>query len=349
MHADTDAQGSPSIDQESFGRLRQLIMGFRITQLIHVAAKLGLADHLAARPQTAAELAPLVAAKPGPLYRLLRALASVGVFTESTGGVFEMTPMAHLLRGDRPGSLRSTAVLYGDEVVWDAYGRLSHAVTSDRPAFDHLYGQPFYDYLGRHPATAALFNEAMTGFSEQEAGAILAAWDFPAVRTIVDVGGGQGALAAALLRAHPGLQAVIFDQSPPGDDARRLFADPAIQGRASFAQGDFFTAVPEGADLYVLKSIIHNWSDPAAVAILRVCRAAMPPHGRLLLAERVVPPGNEPGEAKLFDINMLVTAGGQERTEAEYAKLFQAAGFEMTRVIPTRSPLSLAEAVPKQP
>lgn len=339
---------SSSIDQESFGRLRQLIMGFRLTQLIHVAAKLGLADHLAARPRTAAELAPLVAAAPGPLYRLLRALASVGVFAESAGGVFGMTPMAHLLRDDQPGSLRSTAMLYGDEVVWDAYGRLSHAVTSGRTAFDHLYGQPFYDYLGRHAATATLFQEAMTGFSEQEAGAILAVWDFPTVRTIVDVGGGQGALVAALLSAHPRLQAVIFDQSPPTDDARRRFADPAIQARARFVQGDFFARVPEGADLYVLKSIIHNWSDAAAVAILGICRAAMPSHGRLLLAERVVPTGNEPAEAKLFDINMLVTAGGQERTEAEYATLFQAAGLEMTRVIPTRSSISLVEARLKQ-
>jgi O-methyltransferase domain/Dimerisation domain len=349
MHTGRDAPGSAAIDQESFGQLRQLIMGFRITQLIHVAAKLGLADHLALKAQTATELARSVAAEPGPLYRLLRALASVGVFSESAGGVFEMTPMAELLCSDRPGSLRSTAILYGDEVVWDAYGRLSHAVASGRPAFDHLYGQPFYDYLGQHPATAALFHEAMTGFSEQEATAILAAWDFPAIRMIVDVGGGQGALMAALLRAHPQLQAVIFDQSPPGDDARRLFADPDIGARARFVQGDFFAAVPEGADLYVLKSVVHNWNDPAAVAILRACRAAMPPRGRLLLAERVVPLGNEPAEAKLFDINMLVTAGGQERTEAEYARLFQAAGLEMKRVISTGSPLSLVEAMPKQP
>jgi hypothetical protein len=349
MHADALAEDSRPMDQESFGRLRKLIMGFRITQLIHVAAKLGLADHLVLKPQTAAELAPLVGAEPGPLYRLLRALASIGVFTESAGGIFEMTPMADLLRSDRPGSLRSTAILYGDEVVWDAYGRLSHAVASGMPAFDHLYGQPFYEYLGQHPATAALFHEAMTGFSEQEAAAILAAWDFPAIRMIVDVGGGQGALMAALLRAHPQLQAVIFDRSPPGDDAGRLFADPAIRARARFVQGDFFAAVPEGADLYVLKSIIHNWNDPAAIAILRTCRAAMPPRGRLLLAERVVPLGNEPAEAKLFDINMLITAGGQERTEAEYASLFQAAGLEMKRVISTGSPLSLVEAGPRQP
>lgn len=347
MHTERNAQSGSAVDHESFGRLRELIMGFRVTQLIHVAAGLDLADHLAGKPRTAQELATLVKAEPAVLYRLLRALASIGVFAESSGGTFEMTPMAELLRRDRPGSLHSTAMLYGDPFIWDAYGRLSQAVVDGKSAFEHLYGQPFYDYLGRHPAAAALFHETMTGFSEQEAGAILVAYDFSAVRSIVDIGGGQGALMAALLRAHSHLSAVIFDQSPPGDDARRQFLESGIQARASFVQADFFAAVPDGADLYVLKSIVHNWNDSAAVAILRNCRQAMPPHGRLLLAERVVPPGNAPSEAKLFDINMLVTVGGQERTEAQYAALLHAAGLEMSRVIPTGSPLSLVEATPR--
>ena len=346
MHSERNAQSASAVDHESFGRLRQLIMGFRITQLIHVAAGLGLADHLAGKARTAQDLAPLVKADAAALYRLLRALASIGVFTESAGGTFEMTPMAEWLRRDRPGSLHSTAMLYGDPFIWDAYGRLSQAVADGRSAFEHLYGQPFYDYLGEHPAAAALFHETMTGFSEQEAGAILAAYDFSAVRSIVDVGGGQGALMAALLRAHAHLSAVIFDQSPPGDDARRQFLDSGIQARARFVQGDFFSAVPDGADLYLLKSIVHNWNDSAAITILGNCRRAMPAHGRLLLAERVVPFGNARSEAKLFDINMLVTVGGQERTEAEYAALLQAAGLEMARAIPTGSPLSLVEAVP---
>jgi hypothetical protein len=327
-------------------RLRQLIMGFRITQMIHVAAKFGLADHLARKPQTAQELAPLVGAEAVSLHRLLRALASIGVFAETAGGVFEMTPMSELLRRDQPGSLRSTAILYGDELIWNAFGQLSRAIANGTSAFEQLHGQSFYEYLGEHPTASALFNDAMTGFSEHEASAILEAYDFSAARAIVDVGGGQGALMAALLRAHAPLHAVIFDRSPPTDDTRRLFERLDILGRAEFVQGDFFATVPRGGDLYVLKSIVHNWKDDDATTILRNCRLAMPPHGRLLVGERVIPPGNAPAEAKLFDINMMITVGGQERTEAQYAALFAATGLEMARVIPTRSPLSLIEAMP---
>jgi O-methyltransferase domain/Dimerisation domain len=332
--------------QEDMNRLRQLIMGFRITQMIHVAAKLGLADHLAQRPQTARELAALVGAEAVALHRLLRALASIGVFAEAAGGVFETTAMAELLRRDQPGSLRSTAMLYGDELLWNAFGQLPRVIATGKSAFEQLHGQSFYDYLGEHPTAAALFHDAMTGFSEQEAGAILEAYDFSAVRTIVDVGGGQGALMAALLRTDAHLHAVIFDRSPPTDDTRQLFERLDVLGRAEFVPGDFFTAVPGGGDLYVLKSIVHNWKDDEATTILRNCRLAMPPRGRLLVGERIIPPGNAPAEAKLFDINMMITVGGQERTEAQYAALFAAAGLETVRVIPTRSPISLIEAVP---
>ena len=346
MSIEMGSQGEAAANQDDMSRLRQLIMGFRATQLVHVAARLGLADHLAQKPRTARELASLVDAEPGALYRLLRALASLGVFAEAAGGVFGMTPMAELLRHDKAGSLRSTAMLYGDEVLWDAYGRLSRAIGNGKSSFEQLYGQSFYDYLVHHPAVAALFHEAMTGFSQHEADAVLAAYDFSTIRSIVDVGGGQGALMAALLHAHTELRAVIFDRSPPADDNHLAFRRPDVLERAKFIEGDFFTAMPEGGDLYLLKSIIHNWKDDEATAILRNCRNAMARHGRLLVVERVVPPGNSPAEAKLFDINMMVTVGGQERTEEEYAALLRAAGLKMARVIPTRSHLSLIEAVP---
>ncbi len=331
-------------DQDQTNRLRQLIMGFRITQLIYVAAKLELADHLARGPLTAGELAPAVGADAGALFRLLRALASVGVFSEASDGRFEMTAAAELLRRNTPGSLRSTAMLYGDELLWCAYGRLSHAIETGQPAFEHIYGRSFYDYLSEHANSAALFHEAMTGFSELEAAAIIAAYDFSQVGTVVDVGGGQGALVAALLRAHPYLEAVIFDRSAPTQDTQESFTASDIAGRGKFIRGDFFTAVPGGGDLYLLKSILHNWNDPAAVAILQKCRTAMPTHARLLVAERVVPLGNSASEAKLFDINMLVSVGGRERTEAEYANLFRAANLQLTNISPTRSQLSLVEA-----
>jgi hypothetical protein len=346
MSTEMASRSAPVPDQEDMSRLRQLIMGFRITQMIHVAAKFGLADHLARKPQTARELAPLVGAEAVSIHRLLRALASIGVFAETAGSVFETTPMAELLRRDRPGSLRSTAMLYGDELLWNAFGQLSRVIANGKSAFEQLHGQSFYDYLGEHSAAAALFNDAMTGFSEQEAGAILEAYDFAAVRAIIDVGGGQGALMAALLHGHAHLHAVIFDRSPPTDDTRRRFERLDILGRAEFVQGDFFATVPRGGDLYVLKSIVHNWKDDDATTILRNCRLAMPSRGRLVVGERIIPPGNAPAEAKLFDINMMITAGGQERTEAQYAALFAAAGLEMARVIPTRSPISLIEAIP---
>lgn len=335
---------SDTREHDEIGRLRQLIMGFRVTQLIYVAAKLDLAEHLSRAPREAPELALSLGVDAGALYRLLRALASLGVFVESSEGRFEMTPAAELLRRYAPGSLRSTAMLYGDELVWRAYGRLSHAIETGGSAFEHVYGQPFYDYLGEHPDSAALFHEAMTGFSELEAAAIMAAYDFSTVGLVVDVGGGQGALAAALLRTHPYLQAVIFDRTPATPETQKLFALSGIAGRGKFIEGDFFTAVPNGGGLYLLKSILHNWHDPAAATILERCRDAMAIDARLLVAERVIPPGNAPSEAKLFDINMLVTVGGRERTEVEYAALLRSAGLELTKVTPTRSHLSLVEA-----
>jgi hypothetical protein len=319
-------------------------MGFRITQVLYTAAKFELADHLARKPQTASELAATIRVEPRALYRLLRSLASIGVFAEAAGGRFEMTSAAQLMRRDAPGSLHSTAMLYGDEFLWRAYGHLSKAVESGKSAFDQVYGQPFYQYLGEHPAPAALFHNAMTGFSEQEEKAILAAYDFSSVRKIVDVGGGQGGFVLALLRVHADLQGIIFDGTPPLEGTRQLFDRASVAARAEFVQGDFFASVPGGGDLYILKSIIHNWDDSAAVKILKKCREAMPESSRVLVAERVIPPGNTPSEAKLFDINMLVTLGGQERTEEEYAKLFVAAGLELAQVFPTQSHLSLIEA-----
>jgi hypothetical protein len=326
--------------------LWQLIMGFRATQLIHVAAKLGLADHLRQGPRTPAQLAEAVGAEPQALHRLLRALASLGVFAETADGTFVPTPTARLLQTDAPGSLRALAILYGEEWLWDPYGRTLHAVRTGRPAFDHVHGQPLYDYLDRNPGAAAQFQDAMSGYSAQEAAAIVAAYDFSDATTVVDVGGGHGVLVAALLQAHGHLSGVVFDQAPVVAGAERALADAGVADRGACVAGDFFAAVPDGGDLYLLKSVLHNWDDAAAADILGRCRQAMAPHARLLVIERLVAPGNEPSEAKLFDINMLVVAGGRERTEAEYRALFRAAGLDLARVIPTHSPHSLIEGVP---
>ena len=326
--------------------LRQLIMGFRTSQMIYVAAKLGLADHLGERPQTAEALANAVGAEPRALYRLMRALASIGIFAETDGEMFELTPTARLLQSTAAGSLRSSALIYGDDVFWRTYGGMLHSVMTGRPAFDHCHDEPLFAYLETHPAAASLFHDAMSGFSEQETAAILAAYDFSGFGSLVDIGGGHGALVVALLRTHAHLRAVILDLEPAAHGAQRLLSEAGLTARATFAAGDFFDTIPEGGDVYVLKSVLHNWDDAAALRILRNCRQVMAEHARIVVIERVIPPVTAPSEAILFDINMLVVLGGQERTQKEYEGLFHTAGLALTRVIPTLSPLSLIEGVP---
>jgi hypothetical protein len=326
--------------------LQQMIMGFRVTQLIYVAAKLGLADHLQQGPLSPELLAQAVGADQQALYRLLRALASLGLFAETAEGAFALTPLAEPLQTDMAGSLRSLALLYGEEWLWHAYGRMLYSVQTGQPAFEQTHGQPLYDYLRDHSTAGTLFHDAMSGYSAQEVAAILEAYDFADVTKLVDVGGGHGALTAALLQAHPHLSGLVFDLAPVVAGAQRLLADAGVSERAKCVAGDFFAAIPGGGDLYLLKSVLHNWNDTAALSILRTCREAMTECARLLVVERVIPVGNRPAEAKLFDINMLVVVGGQERTGDEYCALFRAAGFELRQIIPTHSPLSLIEGVP---
>ena len=322
--------------------LREQIMGFRATQMIHVAARLGLADLLAAGPRPVEELAAMAGAEPQALHRLLRALASLGIFAEDPAGDFVLTPQAELLRSDVQGSLRDVALLYGEDWLWQAYGNMTHSVRTGAPAFTKTHGQPFYGYLLAHPRAAARFNVAMTGFSSHETAAILEAYDFSDVRNVVDIGGGHGALLAALLRAHPQMWGTLFDLPSVLAGAASVLGE--MGERARTVAGDFVDEAPARADLYVMKSVLHNWDDTDALRILSTCRAAMAPEARLLVIERVVPTGNAPAEAKLFDINMLVVAGGRERTEPEYRRLFEQAGLALTRVGGTRSPLSVIVA-----
>ena len=334
-------------DADPHARMRQLIMGFRASQFIYVAAKLGLADKLANGPCDAAVLAAAVGAAPQPLYRLLRALASIGILQESPERTFALTPLAHPLRSDAPGSLRSTALLYGDAVFWNAYGQMLHSIRTGETAFEYAHGEPMYVHLASHPATASLFHEAMSGFSEQEIAAILKAYDFSSFTTVVDVGGGQGALVAALLKTYPHLRGVVLDREDVAAGARHLFAQAGLTERANFVAGDFFQAVPRDGSAYLLKSVIHNWDDASAQKILHNCRQAMSEDARVIMMERVIPAATTPSEAKLFDINMLVTVGGQERTEDEHRALLQTSGFALARIIPTASQLSLIEGVPR--
>lgn len=327
-------------------RIRQQIMGFRVTQLLHVAAKLGIADQLAQGPQSVTALASCVYADERALYRVLRALAGLGIFTETTVGTFSLTPSAQLLRSDVPGSLHKLALLYGDEWLWQAYGRMLYSVQTGSPAFDQVHGQSLYGYLQQNGDAAASFYGAMSAYSGQEMAALLAAYDFSTSKKLVDVGGGHGALLTTLLRAYPTMQGVLFDLPSVIAAAQRSLSEESVIERIEWSAGDFFQSLPASGDLYLLKSVLHNWNDEQCITILQHCRRAMTNEGRLLVVERVIPPGNELAEAKLFDINMMVVVGGQERTATDFQTLLQAAGFRLTRIIPTASPLSLIEGVP---
>ena len=325
-----------------FEQLIAMASGAWVTQMIHVAAELGLADQLAAGERDCGELATACGADADSLFRLLRGLASLGIFQETAPRHFALTPLAELLGSDHPQSLRQFARMLGDEhyLSWDD---LLHSVRTGENAFRHRYGDSVFGWYQGHPERAEIFDGAMGDFSRIQIEAMLAAYDFSEVRQLVDVGGGRGLLLQRVLSSHPGLHGILFDQ--PQVVAPVQVPEPLV-GRLQVQGGDFFEAVPSGADAYLMKHIIHDWHDAACITILANIRRAMAPGARVLLVEQVIPPGNEPFPGKLLDLNMLVmTEGGRERTPAEYASLLGRAGLSLQRIVPTASPVSVVEAV----
>jgi|SRR5262245_4495008 len=331
--------------------LSQLLRGSLVTQLIHVAATLGIADLLSAGPKSSRDLAIVVKANPDALYRVLRALASLGIFTETDPGTFSMTPLAEPLCSDVPGSLRGSAILYGASWWWRACGDLLYSVGTGQPAFDHVHGQALFSYLDSAQDAAAIFNKHQSNMTQQDAAAVVAAYDFAQCPSVVDVGGGHGVLGVAIRNACPRTSVVVFDQPAVIATAPR-HAPEGGDGRLRFVAGDFFESVPTGGHVYVLKDIVHDWGDQDATKILHNCRQAMSQatdiEARLLVVEKVIPPGNGAFPGKLTDITMLLVTNGRERTADEYGALLAKAGFTLTRTIPTRSPASIIEAVPKR-
>jgi hypothetical protein len=338
------ADAVPTAEASPRQMLQLITTGLWITKGLYIAAKLGVADLLATGPQTSEELARATGTHGPSLYRVLRALASLGVFAEDAQGRFGLTPLAVTLQSG-PGSLRALAQMWGEPWHWQAWSGLLHSVRTGEAGWKHALGADIFDYLAQQPEAAAVFHDAMSSLSGVEAAAVAAAYDFSEVKKLLDVGGGQGLLVATLLRAYPHLQGIVFDQPSIIAGAPTVLREAGVAARAKSLAGDFFQAIPSEGDALILKHIIHDWSDARALQILKNCRRAVPPHGKLLVVQEVLPPGNQPSMGKLFDVEMLLI-GGQERTEAEFRALYEAAGFALTRIIPTQAGLHVIEGKP---
>jgi hypothetical protein len=326
-------------------KLQTMIGGHIPSMLVSVAAKLRIADELRAGPQPIAALAAATKTHEDSLYRLLRALTEVGVFIEGPLGTFALNEAGDLLRSDVPGSLRSAAEVSGESWMRGPWGDLLHSVRTGETAFNHVYGTGTFDWFAENRDAAVLFDTWQAAGTEAGAKAVAAAYDLTSARSVVDIGGGFGALLTAVLQRNPDPRGVLFDLPHVIAQARTRF-DPALASRVEFVPGDFFKAVPSGHDVYLMKYILHDWSDERSRAILASTRAAMGGSGKLLVVEVIVsPPGRTGG--KVGDVFMLVRTGGRNRTEAEYRALLASGGFDVTRVVSTASDLSILEAVPR--
>jgi hypothetical protein len=337
------AKQRPGPQQQVLG----LISGYWLSQCVRVAARLGVADALARGPRTPEALAAQVGAQAPALRRVLRALASAGVFAEDARGRFRLTSAAKALQTGAPGSLRDFACMMVDDYNWQAWAALEQAVVRGAVPFEQVHGEPVFDYLAKHPDDEALFAASMASISGTENAAVARAYPFGKLRTLVDVGGAHGHLLAAILRRHRKLRGVLYDQPQvvAAAKASGFLSAPELAGRHELAGGSFFERVPAGADAYLMKYILHDWDDEKCLRILGHCRDAMGEGGRVLAVEHVIPKGNRADWGKLLDINMLALTGGQERTREEFRDLFARAGLRLARVHPTACPLHVLEAV----
>lgn len=320
--------------------LQGMITGFRLSAALSVAADLGISDELVGGPRTPADLAGTVGADPDTLHRLLHALATVGVYEERSDGSYGSTPLGEGLRSDVPGSLRPLARTLNSPALWAAYAGLGHSVRTGENAFQAIHGVDAWTHRAGHPDENEIFNRNMTALTSRVAGAVADAYDFSAVSTVVDVGGGHGLLLETVLARYPHLSGTVFDQPHVVATEPR---SPVLAPRWRSASGSFFEEVPE-ADAYLVKSILHDWADDQGVAILATCRRSLRPGGVVLVVERLLGRAGSEVETAFSDLNMLVLPGGRERTEEEYAALLAAAGLRLTSVVDTPSVMSVLEA-----
>jgi hypothetical protein len=318
----------------------RLMTGFWISRAIYVAAKLGISDLLKDEPK---EINELATGSHGPsLYRVLRALASIGIFDENEQGRFALTPLASTLCTNVPGSLRAWVNMQSGEEHYRAWGDLMHSVQTGETAFDHVFGMGPWQYRARNPEPAKVFDEAMANLTGMFNTAVLSSYPFSRFNKIVDVGGGDGSLLIAILEANPTVKGMLFDLPHVAEKAKHRITNAGLAGRCQVVAGDAFASVPDGGDAYILSRLIMSWDDARSIAILKNCHRAIVASGRLLLIEGVIRSGNEPDINKFFDLTMMALSGGHQRTADEFQILLGAAGFALRQIIPTQSVMSVS-------
>jgi hypothetical protein len=333
-------------DQSAAFGLLDLIQGSVITQAIYVAAKLGIADILSAGPLTAGEIAKRADADSEATYRLLRALSGYSIFAERDDGRFALTPMASALRDDAPDSMRGLAVLMGHPLLWENWGHLIDSVRTGEASLPELRGMSAQEFLMANPEFAGAFFQGMGNLSGPETDPVIAEYDFSRFGQIVDVGGGRGALLAGILNRASSSRGIVFDAPHATGGADQVLEAAGVAGRCTIENGSYFESVPVGGDAYILKHTLHDFSEPQCLAVLKNIRDAISADGTLFVIEYVLPGNNTRHIGNVFDLWLMLILGAKERTSAQYSELLASAGFKLTRVVPTSSPVSIIEAVP---
>ncbi|BDU21160.1 methyltransferase [Dyella sp. GSA-30] len=336
---------SATVEMPPHYALLQMITGYWVTQALYVVAKLGVPDALVAGPRPVEEIASATASQPDLLRRLLRALSSIGVFTEAQPGAYALTPMASLLRTDVPNSMRPQAIMHGEE-QYRAWIDTLHNVKTGETAFEKQFGTSYFGYLAGAPEADRVFNEAQAGYTREVAGAVVDAYDFSGAGTVIDVGAGYGPLLTTILKRNPGVKGILFDQPHVATAAGDLLSKAGVSDRCVAQGGDFFASVPAGGDIYILSLLLHDWNDERSATILRHCRRAIEPNGKLLIVELVLPDGEAPFFGKWLDLHMAILLGARERTATEFQVLLSSCGFQINRILSTPTGMSIVEAVP---
>ncbi len=342
-------QGTP--DESDAAKLLQLVFGGYVqSQVVYVAVRLGVADALADGPKDAGALATATNSHAPTLSRLMRMLTALGLSTEDADGRYSLTPQGSLLRADVGGSLRMPVLFGVGPWYWRSWGEFLHTVQTGEPAFDHVWGMDAFEFWGLNPEAGEVHDRGMSTLTAYTTAAILEAYDFSRFGSVIDVGGGTGMLLGAILRRHTALRGTLFDLAHVIERAPEVLRAADVADRCELTAGNFFDGVPAGHDAYLLKWIIHDWDDTRCIAILRACRRAMSELGTLLVVERVLSDRTTPAELDHYRADLLMaiaTPGGRERTRREFETLFDAAGFRLAALVPTRSPMSVLEAAPR--